>query len=295
MMRIAGYRPLEETAEEMAIPGPSNRPDPPIPFPRTKFLYQEVQPIAPPRPTPRLRVTNSLPTQDWLDDFRQQARASAVHDAPMSREFELVDSGRLKRWEESVPLPPMQIAEKHRVYFKGKKRSALCNRKPIEEVEELPMFVKEPMIPKPTRRIRTTGPCARAALLAKMESDVDLVYALKFEAAFIPRSANLLLQLKQKARKWLKGWDLSNYTSKEIYDMAMNAVGQAMLVDPKEEQVRALMHMYEERDAVRPGINAFLVEGRTGSGPRDRLDHQSAKVSAVKEFLLRPLARATRF
>lgn len=195
----------------------------------------------------------------------------------------------------SAPFPNLQFAPRYRVMFRGRKQFHALNRLPLEEGDRLPMFAYEPKQPKLAPIISKTGPCSRRKLLKDFETDSDLVYVLKMDAAFQQRSVSLLLQLKQKARKWLAGWDMSAYTSQQIYEMAMKAIGQAMLVDEWEEKIRALLHMREERKYVRPAQNSFLVAGKTGSNDGSCLDRQRGKRTACWGVLWRRLTRATRF
>lgn len=188
---------------------------------------------------------------------------------------------------------PEIMTAKHRVYVKGLKRQIICNRLPDPEQEKSPLFILEEQRAKLAETPRTMFPCDRAAILRKFKADTDLVHYLKMESAFVPRTPALALQLKQKARKWMAAWDLSNYNSKQIHDMTMAAIGQAMLVDQWEEDMRALMHIGPERKWMRPAHNAFFREGRTGVGATTSLSHPSGKVSAWRRYLLRPLTRAT--
>lgn len=196
---------------------------------------------------------------------------------------------------DAAPFPNISFGPRYRVGFRGRKQFHVLNRLPLDEGDKLPMFAYEAKKPTLAPIIPRTGPCNRRALLAKFETDADLVYALKMEAAFQQRSVSLLLQLKQKARKWLAAWDLSAYTSQEIYEMAMKAVGQAMLVDEWEERIRALLHMAEERKFIRPAQNSFLVHGRTGTDDGSCLDRQRGKGAAWWTACWRKWTRATRF
>lgn len=193
------------------------------------------------------------------------------------------------------PFEPLCYSTKQKVYFKGKKQFQEINRLPNEEVEKLPMFIMEPHEAKISKPYKMKTPCHRRKLLSAITSDVDLVYALKMEAAFIPRSISLLTQLKQKARKWLNNWDLSNYTSEAIYKMTMNAIAQAMLVDQEEMKVRAVLNITEERAFVRPEHTTFLTQGRTGLGSSTCLNRPLARVSAWRRFVAGRWTRAIRF
>lgn len=190
---------------------------------------------------------------------------------------------------------PALATSKNKVYFRGLKQQLESNRLPDPEVEKLPLFIREDQPCRLGREPPTIFPCHRRKLLKWFATDVDLVYALKMEAAFQPRTTNLLLQLKQKARKFLAGWDMSAYSTKEQYEMAMKAIGQAMLISTEEMKIQALMHIGQERKVHRPNHNGFFRDGRTGSGAATSLGRPRVKVSALRKWVLRPLTHAIAF
>lgn len=190
---------------------------------------------------------------------------------------------------------PAQPGSKNKVYFKGLKQQLESNRLPDPEVERLPLFIEEPTPCRLGVEPPTIFPCHRRKLLRWFNTDVDLVYALKMEAAFQPRTQTLLLQLKQKARKFLAGFDMSAYSTKEQYEMAMKAIGQAMLVSTEEMKIQALMHIGQERKVHRPNHTGFFRDGRTGSGAGTSLGRPRVKVSALRKWVLRPLTHAIAF
>lgn len=197
-------------------------------------------------------------------------------------------------YREPTPFPSLEVSPKFKVYQRGKKQFHAMNRLPQPELDKLPMFVYEPRVAKEART-RPLTPCTRSERIRALESDVDLVYALKLEAAFVPRSVSLMLQLKQKAKKWLGNWDLSAYTSEQVYRMVVGAVGQAMLVDQAEEDVRGLMHIYEERSRMRPLHTRFFAEGRTGSGTGTCLTRPKPTVAVWRRLFGRTLTRGIVF
>lgn len=257
-------------------------------------MAEEVQGVEVQTIPPLLAAT----TQTLADGVACQANINTYAEEGMVTDPWRQDTGT-STGVHGEPLPMEQWARvytpKYRVYFKGKKQQQRINRLPHEEAEKLPTFVFEPKVAQLAKPVKTSLPCHRAKLLKALTSDVDLVYALKMEAAFIPRSISLLQQLKQKARKWLAGWDMSLYTSQQIYEMTMNAIGQAMLVDTHEERVRAALHIAEERELNRPRQNQFLVEGRTGLGSSTCLNRPLGKVSAWRRLVGRRLTRAIAF
>lgn len=187
-------------------------------------------------------------------------------------------------------------AEKYKVYFRSGKQMQPCNRLPNEESDKLPLFTRQNIKPAVVKDTYwTIFPCNREKLRRHMQTDVDLVYALKLEAAFCARTPGLLAQLKQKAKKWVAQWDMSLYTSKEIYEIITRAVGHAMLIDKEEEKVRALCHMRSERGNVRPVHNRFLSLGQTGVSASTALNRHPKKGFAVTTYLKNRLTRVIKF
>lgn len=66
----------------------------------------------------------------------------------------------------------------------------------------------------------------------------DLYYELALEALFLPRSHRLLVQLKQKARRWVKEYDLRKLTREQQYLMVAKSVAAAFFIHPEEEKLR---------------------------------------------------------
>lgn len=198
------------------------------------------------------------------------------------------------------PMSPFRsgflpYGDKYRVYFTGLKQQLNCNVIPQPEMEKLPVFITEPKPAKLATLRRRATVCDRRKLLKRFAADRDLTYHLKLESAFMPRSQQLLLQLKQKAKRWWANWDTSALSSQEIYEQTMAAIGQAMLVDQWEEDTRALLHIPDEREFVRPLANSFLAEGRTGVSPSACLSHSRVRVSAWRRWVYRPLTRVIAF
>lgn len=74
-------------------------------------------------------------------------------------------------------------------------------------------------------------------LQARLKTSEDLLYELKFDAAFQPRTPLLLLQLKNKAKQYLAGFDLRTITNKEKYELIMAAVVGAFYPDKYEQLI----------------------------------------------------------
>lgn len=244
-------------------------------------------------PSPQSTQASSIITMD------RQSRVTRVDVSPVASvheepgQFEPVVERPLPlRLEERNPALP---ASKQKVYFRGLKQQLESNRLPDPEVERLPLFIEEPCRCRLGVEPPQVFPCHRRKLLRWFNTDADLVYALKMEAAFQPRTTSLLLQLKQKARKFLAGWDMSAYSSQQQYEMAMKAIGQAMLISTEEMKIQALMHIGQERKVHRPNHTGFFRDGRTGSGAGTSLGRPRVKVSALRKWVLRPLTHAIRF
>lgn len=71
----------------------------------------------------------------------------------------------------------------------------------------------------------------------ELASDADLVYHLKMEAMFTPRTPLLLQQLKMKAKRWLAAWDMSKYSSEHIFKMMLHGVTMAYTISDAERDV----------------------------------------------------------
>lgn len=81
----------------------------------------------------------------------------------------------------------------------------------------------------------------------------DLYYELALEALFLPRSHKLLIQLKQKARRWVQEYDMRKHTREQQYVMVAKAVTAAFFIHPQEELLvdlikrnRAAMKQHEK-------------------------------------------------
>lgn len=177
---------------------------------------------------------------------------------------------------------------KFRVYQKGDKSGLPINSLPDPTADRLSLFINEPVLPRYTRPICASR-CTREKLLRSLPSDRDLVDHLKIEAAYVPKTPELARQLKQQGKRFLAKWDMSNYTSTESRKILLNAVAQAMLVQPEEEKLRVLAHSYQERVVVRPLHNQFFSLGRTGIADSTALSRTPKRVSALRTFFQRRL------
>lgn len=125
------------------------------------------------------------------------------------------------------------FAPKNRVYVAGVKRKQVINRVPTDQ-EKDPLFIQETI---EANISCCPHPFSCTCMGVDLESDADLVYHLKSEAMFTPRTPLLLQQLKLKARRWMAGWDMSKYTSKQAFQILLHAVTMAYTISPEEKAV----------------------------------------------------------
>lgn len=182
-------------------------------------------------------------------------------------------------------------SNKLKVYTRGAKQALPTNVLPDKEVDNQPLFVVEQKSLEHAQKLQAASACQRELVDKLFQSDIDLVYHLKLEAAFVPRTTQLLVQLKHRARKWMAQWDCSHYTSKEQYQIMMAAIGQAMCIDQWEENIRTLMRQRPEAE-IRRKHNSFLDLGRPGASSGTCLTSHRKKESVFKRYLRRPLTHA---
>lgn len=245
--------------------------------------------------SPALSLINQSQQVTGLNTPVTQA-ATPVPSAPSSLTG---DDGLDLDWDDLLTMGNAhQIVQttpiKYKVYHRGKKKNQLCNSLPDKEQEVKSYFIKEKTQPSPAK-LFSTWRWTRQKLFNAMETDIDLVNDLRMEACFLPRNQNLLLQLKSRARKYLSTWDLSNYSTTQVYQMVVRAIGCAMLISPEEEKVRALLHLGYERKHIRPKHNQFLSKGQTGSSPKTGLTRLPSKRNVVSTYLRRKLMPAIAF
>lgn len=149
---------------------------------------------------------------------------------------------------------------KNRYYFKSIKSHQLINSKPVmpEEVNSLFIYGQEvPKFPRPFASCLCKAmPCYRDELLDSLRTDFDLLWHLKLEAAFLPRTHLTPSVLKYKAIKFLDKFDMSKYSKKDIYYMITSAVTGAMLFDSQEVKCFEAVN-HDENLAVK-GLNEFF-------------------------------------
>lgn len=167
-------------------------------------------------------------------------RADGIVEEPIEHEVEEVNP-------EPLPVPnfPRATPAKDRVLFKGTKQAQVQNSVYSQEDERKPLFRIQRMPFKITRRTQRILPETHwNSLFSRVnygEVDEDLLAELWMEAAFQPRSPRLMIQLKNKAKRFMADWDTSLYSRMECMEMALKAVGAAMTISPIEEQVRQLL------------------------------------------------------
>lgn len=204
-----------------------------------KLPREKSKPTKKPSPIP---ATVETQTEQITEHVDAQVQVLAVIDAPMKDGVRRID-------KTSSPRP--------RVEFKGRKQANLLNIRETESQLEKPVFVLQDFTPKTL----VDTHCKRS-VNKKMVTDDDLVYYLKLEAAFLERTPLLHVQLKMKAQRFLKEFDMSLYTQKEKYQMVLRAVASAMLIDVEEQRVMKLESRFVEGE-LRHGHGKFFSKGPT--------------------------------
>jgi len=227
---------------------------PPLWDSRPASLYQEM---------PRIVEQAPPPTPRNAPGVQPDAGTSGERVVPALEAQDPPDEGNDGAgWNQHVGK-----AKKYMYYFKGNIRKQQCNALEEPTQEKQPLFVQ-------TRADPVVLPCDppkcdgladfiygnRKWLLQHMASDDELVNYLRLEAAFVPRTMGLLLQLKIKAKRFMDQLDCSRYTRREINDIIIRAVGIAMCVDKEEEKVRLLLALPREITN-RERHSAFFREG----------------------------------
>lgn len=206
----------------------------------------------------RLRAVEPLgPPRQRLDEPGELARipiperADGIVDEPIEYPVEDVAP-------EPLPVPnyPREQPVKNRVLFKGEKSKQIQNSRYTAEDAPKPVFKIHKRRFSPTKRTqRLLGELHWNSLFKNLsygDVDEDLLAELWLEAAFQPRSPRLLIQLKNKAKRFMADWDTSLYTRMQCVEMALKAVGAAMTISPFEEEVRQLL--------MQPVINKLMLD-----------------------------------
>lgn len=165
-------------------------------------------------------------------------------------------------------VSPWKIANsltKFKVYHKSKKQNQQVNCEPTDE-DKNPLFIRE------DKTIPLNLTCFEKLCAPyktdDFKTDQDLVWHLRLEAAFQPRTSSLLLSLKNKAIRWFQRYDSSKYTMQERYEMIMRAVVQAMLPETEMDKIMWLMETKHATEAIQK-LNHFLKRptwGAIGNG-----------------------------
>jgi hypothetical protein len=158
--------------------------------------------------------------------------------------------------EEDVPV----VEERHKVYMFSKSKEHPWNTVHVKELKMRSIFVSEKVKQVLTHRFPTIWAGSRKRLL-DLVGDHDLTQHLKTYSMFVPRSQALMLSLKQRALAFLREYDLSDFTSREVYVMVARAVARATLIDEEEEHARALLSTGYESRVLRPTHTAFFSAG----------------------------------
>ncbi|UHM27514.1 MAG: hypothetical protein SToV3_gp1 [Sanya tombus-like virus 3] len=241
-------------------------------------------------PTPPLPPRRSpTPVQQHGTVIEEESDAESVHREDGWQEA-LETNERAVRWER-MPAP------KFKYYFKGNISKQRINSLPEVTQEKQPLFVKETAWPKPMKNTYPTGNDLwgnRKWLMEHMETDADLLAYLRLEAAFVPRTPGLLLQLKVKGQRFMNQLDCSLYTREQVADMIIRAAGAAMLIGKEEEKVRALMQIKSEAK-MRAHHNEFFRNGNLNTGSLDCPAYTPKKQCAPIALATKALAKAMPF
>lgn len=150
---------------------------------------------------------------------------------------------------------------KNRFYFSGKKDQCIFNKLPVDGQEQNTLYLTEACDYKPAIKIKQCSlPTAIRDGRFSLLTDEDLVAELQLDAAFQPRTPSLMIQLKNKARRFMARFDCSNYSKMEITNIILRAVAIAMCVPQEELKIEALLLSRHER-LLRRSHNQFLNEG----------------------------------
>lgn len=149
------------------------------------------------------------------------------------------------------------LGTRKQVYYEGRKREHPRNTQETDEAPKTSVYTIQPNVftnPSPYNKFRLMTAAQRARYLNNQDSDEDLVAYLKTQAAFLPRSELLAIQLKYKGEKYLAQFDCSEYTRLRMHRILLNAVTQAMIVDDIEDCAVKIMNFHN-----RPRRNPLLV------------------------------------
>nr|WNT71138.1 MAG: hypothetical protein [Jitepeofons virus] len=146
---------------------------------------------------------------------------------------------------------------------KGPSYASTLAAGPVKELEK-PLKTFEA---SPTHR--EILPRAEKKVLRKADSivvDQELLYYLRHEFAFKPRTAKTCQEMHGKLKKHLKSFDLHGYTAEDEYSMCLRAVNAAMYVPAQEQEVRQSFKQNKQLGEMEKH-NKFVkdgVVGRTG-------------------------------
>lgn len=117
-----------------------------------------------------------------------------------------------------------------------------------KEVQSRPLYCKNTHVPEMGTRFRPFWekckdkvPFYQYYKYEAPEVEADLYGELRLEALFQERSHDLLLHLKNRARRFLQKYDMRNYTRQEQKDVIAFSCAMAMTIDTVEEKCKSLI------------------------------------------------------
>lgn len=226
----------------------------------------EVQSLPIPSPPEADIILEEPSGRDVFEDLIQFGDLDAEDLVKVDHKELLTNLGVEPAWKEH--------GEKERVYFKGVKQLQICNKLPVEGQSKLPLFKEAKLETKPRLTIGEKINRGAKDLVpetitpyfwkkhydAQLVTDEDLVYHLKMEFAFQRRTPTMLQAMRLKAIRWLRKFDLSNYSMKEQYEMMVNACTQAYMLSDAELQSVYTLQLAKTLHNIKQ-LNSFMMAG----------------------------------
>lgn len=204
----------------------------------------------------------------WLEDLRPARRPGYLHQEEILEEWrhnlrEPPQRGRVIRRQLPRPIfplgdpaygvnqPPVRTVltqrtiagERREYYYRGEKRENKYNTLPDPNIDKTSMYVVQPYAQPAQQYWRDPLVLlfGKDRFKKSLKTDADLVAYLRLEAAFLPRTPLLAVQLRVKAKKWLNEFDKSAISHDEAYELIVSAVMQAYEVDRRERLASRIM------------------------------------------------------
>jgi len=144
--------------------------------------------------------------------------------------------------------------------FKGPSYAATVAAGAIKHVETpIKAFKAEPqqvgVLTRSTKKTHRTG--------ATIITDSELLYYLRIEFMYEPRHNNTPRLMAGKAKKWIRQFDTTNYTTEETYAMISRAVAAAIRIPDEEQKARQFLKDDKSIQEIKKH-NSFVNEGTVG-------------------------------